>query len=57
MLNGIFSFHLLFLVTLLISTMEALNDEFVENGKNTHKLSRKRRYLIFPTGSSAQLGK
>lgn len=59
MFNGSYTFHLLFLAVLSIALIHAQSTADKETGRNEkgdRKLSRKRRYLIFPTGSSIQLG-
>lgn len=55
-----FVFQLLLLVAFVVGSLEALsqkNEPTKSGGKSERKLSRKRRYLIFPSGSSIQLGK
>lgn len=60
MCDGSVIFHLLLLTIFFISSVQALSrmDEKQERSheKTGRKLSRKKRYLIFPTGSSIQLG-
>lgn len=61
MFNRNFIFHLLLLLTFFISSMHAISrmdaGQPVSGQKvEQRKLSRKKRYLIFPTGSSIQLG-
>lgn len=60
MFNGSYTFHLLFLavffIALIHDAQSTADEETGRNEKGDRKLSRKRRYLIFPTGSSIQLG-
>lgn len=51
-------FQLLLLAAICMDSLHAQTDEHTwPNEKGDRKLSRKRRYLIFPAGSSLQLGK
>lgn len=50
--------QLLLLAAICMDSLHAQTDEQTwPNEKEDRKLSRKRRYLVFPAGSSLQLGK